>query len=73
MLKVAYIATELPVPKQKKLSRKQLITQMAAVVLANRKHHDKIKALALFAPEEAANEVLRKKLDQILTEKNLKK
>lgn len=75
MLKVAYLATELPVPKpkKKKLSKKQMILEMAPAILANRKIHDRLAAVKKNADLHAANDQLEKELERILLEKSLKK
>lgn len=59
MLRIAYISTEEPVIKLKKLTAKQQLMQDAVETLAILKHKDRLKALKKYAPQLA--ELERKK------------
>jgi hypothetical protein len=51
MLRIAYVATEEPTIRPKKLTKKQQIHQDAVETLAVRRAYDKIKAKEMFAEE----------------------
>jgi len=65
MLRIAYIATEAPFVKPKKLSRKDALMQEAIEGLEVRKASDRVKAKQMFTTERANLNNLYNQLEQL--------
>lgn len=69
MLRVAYIASDIPMPTEK-LSTKELLHNAAVETLAIRKHQDREKANLMFTEERAEIALKQIKLAELLAKKH---
>ncbi|WP_432714395.1 hypothetical protein [Pedobacter sp.] len=70
MMRIAYIAEEEPIPKPKKLTKKEILHRAAVETLTVKKAHDRIRANEMFAAEIKEIEVLEAQLAELKLQNN---